>query len=340
MVLRGLLRGHNEGNSMNGRNRRRKDVPFNPFAPNAVAERNRRQAERAKEKRMQDAQNVPNSTSITGNEKTANKSLEELRKKAQEKLGVEETKTTVETKIESVAPQQVKKESEKPEVILQPKLVESPEPSGQIEDGTTPTIIQNSEEDLLPKNQRPSREQRLAELKRKSQQSKDNAKARKSKLSSEISNSQVEPLTANESMLTDVIGDINIDKDEITISDDKNNNVFKTIQSVDKKSAGISKKKRKSRRMDKKGGGRQRMEKKIKKEKILEFKYAAREILNNPDVPEEHRSNILGQIIAKGERISIDAALEFIDQKNLELILTDEISDKLKSEIKSITTRR
>ncbi len=62
--------------------------------------------------------------------------------------------------------------------------------------------------------------------------------------------------------------------------------------------------------------------------------------LSHPDVPEEHRSNVLGQIIAKGERISIDAAIEFIEQKNLELILTDEISDKLKSEIKSISTRR
>ena len=114
----------------------------------------------------------------------------------------------------------------------------------------------------------------------------------------------------------------------------RNLNVFKTIQSVDPASAGISKKKRKSRRMDKKGGGRQRLEKKLKSNKILEFKYVAREILSHPDVPEEHRSNVLGQIIAKGERISIDAAIEFIEQKNLELILTDEISDKLKSEIK------
>lgn len=325
---------------MNGRNRRRKDVPFNPFAPNAVAERNRRQAERAKEKRMQDAQNVPSSTGTTGNEKTANKSLEELRKKAQQKLGVEETKTVVETKVEATVPQQVEKQSVKAEVISQPKIVESPEPSEQIEDEITPTITQNSEEDLLPKTQRPSREERLAELKRKSQQSKDNAKARKSKPTSEISNPQSELIHSDESMLSNITDDINIDKAILTISDEKNNNVFKTIQSVDKKSAGISKKKRKSRRMDKKGGGRQRMEKKIKKEKILEFKYVARDILNNPDVPEEHRSNVLGQIIAKGERISIEAALEFIDQKNLELILTDEISDKLKSEIKSITTRR
>ena len=325
---------------MNGRNRRRKDVPFNPFAPNAVAERNRRQAERAKEKRMQDAQNVPSSTSIPGNEKTGNKSLEELRKKAQQKLGVEETKTVVETKVEATVPQQVKKESVKAEVTSQPKLVQSPEANGQIEDEITPTITQNSEEDLLPKTQKPSREEHLAELKRKSQQSKDNAKARKSKPTTEINDSQGALVSADESILTDITGDINTDKAMLTISGEKNNNVFKTIQSVDKKSAGISKKKRKSRRMDKKGGGRQRMEKKIKKEKILEFKYVAREILNNPDVPEEHRSNILGQIIAKGERRSIEAALEFIEQKNQELIITDEISDKLKSEIKSITTRR
>ena len=82
------------------------------------------------------------------------------------------------------------------------------------------------------------------------------------------------------------------------------------------------------------------MEKKLNRQKILEFKYVAREILDHPDIPEEHRSNILGQIIAKGERISIDAAMEFIDQKNEELILTDEISDKLRNEIKSIATRR
>ena len=49
---------------------------------------------------------------------------------------------------------------------------------------------------------------------------------------------------------------------------------------------------------------------------------------------------MLGQIIAKGERISIDAAINFIEQKQEEMILTQEISDKLKQEIKSISTRR
>tara|TARA_B100001996_G_scaffold114136_1_gene86374 strand:+ start:411 stop:1433 length:1023 start_codon:yes stop_codon:yes gene_type:complete len=340
MVLRGLLRGHNEGNSMNGRNRRRKDVPFNPFAPNAVAERNRRQAERAKEKRRQDAQNVAGTASTTANDNSSNKSLEELRKKAQQKLGVEEPKTIVESVVQEKVVEPVKTTPVKEAVVKQPKPIEIPESKEEKVGEIVPAIIQNSEEDLLPKTKKPSREERLAELKRKSQQSKDNAKARKTTPQTEIVDDSNELFNDTDVILETEFGNERINSNSSSTIEEKNINVFKTIQSVDKKSAGISKKKRKSRRMDKKGGGRQRMEKKIKKEKILEFKYAAREILDNPDVPEEHRSNILGQIIAKGERISVEAALEFIEQKNLELILTDEISDKLKSEIKSITTRR
>ena len=325
---------------MNGRNRRRKDVPFNPFAPNAVAERNRRQAERAKEKRRQDAQNVAGTTTPAANDNSNNKSLDELRKKAQQKLGVEEPKVIVETVVQETVVEPTKPTIVKEAVIEQPKTIEVTESKEAIVEEIVPVITQNSEEDLAPKIIKPSRNERLAELKRKSQQSKDNAKARKS-------SPQTESVTVDDGLnnntdanLETEVGAGRINPNNSTVSDEKNINIFKTIQSVDKKSAGISKKKRKSRRIDKKGGGRQRMEKKIKKEKILEFKYVARDILDNPDVPEEHRSNILGQIIAKGERISIEAALEFIEQKNLELILTDEISDKLKSEIKSITTRR
>ena len=190
-----------------------------------------------------------------------------------------------------------------------------------------------------PVEPKTSREDRLAELKRKSQKSKDNAKLTKSSAKEELKPSlEIEDSEDDEQL---EIVDVNsVDIADKNISAGKNLNVFKTIQSVDKTSAGISKKKRKTRRIDKKGGGRQRLEKKLNRQKILEFKYVAREILSHPDVPEEHRSNVLGQVIAKGERISIDAAIEFIDQKHAEMILTDEISDKLKQEIKSISTRR
>ena len=309
---------------MNGRNRRRKDVPFNPFAQNAAAERNRRHAEKAKEKRRLDSQNQSISTSNNANSKTAGKTLQDLQREAREKLGTDGGKLETTANKKEQQPTMAKKE---PEVQ---KVTED-----------TPVIIQTTAAKPEVTNKQ-TRDERLAELKRKSQQSKDNAKLNKSsvkkepEVKSEVAAS-VEELNAE--LPINAVEEIDLPNAELEISG-KNLNVFKTIQSVDKGNAGISKKKRKSRRVDKKGGGRQRLEKKLKSNKILEFKYVAREILSHPDVPEEHRSNVLGQIIAKGERISIDAAIEFIDQKNLELVLTDEICDKLKHEIKSISTRR
>ena len=309
---------------MNGRNRRRKDVPFNPFAQNAAAERNRRHAEKAKEKRRLDSQNQSISTSNNAKSKTAGKTLQDLQREAREKLGTDGGK------LETIAN---KKEQ-------QPTMAKK-EPEVQKVTEDTPVIIQTTAAKPEVTNKQ-TRDERLAELKRKSQQSRDNAKLNKSsvkkepEVKSEVAAS-VEELNAE--LPINAVEDIDLPNADLEISG-KNLNVFKTIQSVDKGNAGISKKKRKSRRVDKKGGGRQRLEKKLKSNKILEFKYVAREILSHPDVPEEHRSNVLGQIIAKGERISIDAAIEFIDQKNLELVLTDEICDKLKHEIKSISTRR
>ena len=309
---------------MNGRNRRRKDVPFNPFAQNAAAERNRRHAEKAKEKRRLDSQNQSISTSNNANSKTAGKTLQDLQREAREKLGTDSGKLETTVNKKEQQPTMAKKELEVQKVT---------------ED--TPVIIQTTAAKPEVTNKQ-TRDERLAELKRKSQQSKDNAKLNKSsvkkepEVKSEVAAS-VEELNAE--LPINAVEEIDLPNAELEISG-KNLNVFKTIQSVDKGNAGISKKKRKSRRVDKKGGGRQRLEKKLKSNKILEFKYVAREILSHPDVPEEHRSNVLGQIIAKGERISIDAAIEFIDQKNLELVLTDEICDKLKHEIKSISTRR
>jgi len=310
---------------MNGRNRRRKDVPFNPFAQNAAAERNRRHAEKAKEKRRIDSQNQNAAVSNNTSQKAAGKTLQDLQREAREKLAAEgSTADAVNT-----PKQEVTAISKNESVPLKPETKE-----------ITPTITQKTA--AKPANvNKLSRDERLAELKRKSQQSKDNAKLNKtpSKIVEKIHDETTSvDDDDNLDLVADEINEIVSEATENVTS--RNLNVFKTIQSVDPASAGISKKKRKSRRMDKKGGGRQRLEKKLKSNKILEFKYVAREILSHPDVPEEHRSNVLGQIIAKGERISIDAAIEFIEQKNLELILTDEISDKLKSEIKSISTRR
>ena len=305
---------------MNGRNRRRRDVPFNPFAQNAAAERNRRHAEKAKEKRRLDAQNQAITSTISSTQTSKTKTLQELQEEARKKLAADNVNSEPEPK-----------HTERIEHLKKPPVViDEPKPTITETTAVKPTVTKSTRED------------RLAELKRKSQQSKDNAKATKGPVKNDNKASDIIEIAEPQIDSSDIESPLADLANESIISEpaNKNLNVFKTIQSVDKSSAGISKKKRKTRRIDKKGGGRQRLEKKLNRQKILEFKYVAREILSHPDVPEEHRSNVLGQIIAKGERISIDSAIEFIEQKQEEMILTEEISDKLKQEIKSISTRR
>ena len=143
---------------MNGRNRRRKDVPFNPFAQNAAAERNRRHAEKAKEKRRQDNQNQINSAGAGATNPSKKKSLEDLQREARKKLVV--TLNLL-------------------RIIMTCNLLKSPVVEKPIEEQViTPKITQTTATKSSVEK-KPSREERLAELKRKSQQSKDNAKLRK-----------------------------------------------------------------------------------------------------------------------------------------------------------------
>ena len=72
----------------------------------------------------------------------------------------------------------------------------------------------------------------------------------------------------------------------------------------------------------------------------MEYKYAARELLDNDSVSEEHRSNILGQIWAKGERSGVEDAVEFINQKESELIIPQEVAEEFRRMVKRYTTKR
>ena len=114
-------------------------------------------------------------------------------------------------------------------------------------------------------------------------------------------------------------------------------NVFAKIET---KIAPKQDRRRGRRRMDKKGGGRQKQEKKLNRQKYLEYKYEAKDILNDPNVPEEHRSNVLGQIWAKGERQGVDESLDYIESKEEELILPNNVADQLRELVKRMTTKR
>jgi len=133
-------------------------------------------------------------------------------------------------------------------------------------------------------------------------------------------------------------------KDERTVSpievdDDlqSSKNVFKQI--VTKTPKKRDNRRRRSRHDDS-GGGRQPKVKKLNRQRYNDYKYAARDILDDESVADEHRSNLLGQIWAKGERIGIEATLEFILEKEEQLIINQEVAQRLRDLVKALTTRR
>jgi hypothetical protein len=203
--------------------------------------------------------------------------------------------------------------------------------------GTTPSPasgISNSNQKQQPSEKVSSRADRLAELRKKSAASKLNAEQHK-----------VEDVPAA-TIVTGVklvearveIESFSAVTDSVSKPELSQLNVFKIVDETQVKATNDRRKKR--RPHAKKGGGRQKQEKRLNRQKYLEYKYAARDILEDPSVPEEHRSNVLGQVWAKGERMSVDDSYEFIDSKILENILTEEIGNKLRTLVRKFTTRR
>ena len=100
------------------------------------------------------------------------------------------------------------------------------------------------------------------------------------------------------------------------------------------------KKQRHRARGSNKGGGRQPKVSKFNRRKYLEYKVDVRNMLEEFAVEEEHRSNILGQIWAKGERIGVKDAQNFITEKVEQGIIPEEMAKKLNSLLDKYSKRR
>lgn len=283
---------------MNGR--RRKDEPFNPFAPNA--------GQKARDRKEKATRQPPRPKPST-----PQKPVNDLA--AKQKAAMEALKQRREIESKSVA------KSVKPQPV-QKKHQPSPQPKP------------------VPKTEvkKPDgREERLAALRAKSAATAQFAKEAKDAKKLDVKvEAEVKPITAPEPEI-EVIIDTKVDEPKKSSTSQGAANVFKTIRTEVKKG---DKKQKRRRSNDKKGGGRQPQSKKLDRRKYLEYKYAARELLDNDSISEEHRSNILGQIWAKGERSGVDDAVEFIDQKEAELIIPEEVADEFRKMVRRYTTKR
>ena len=283
--------------------RRRKDEPFNPFAPNA--------SQNAKERKVKSQNQPPRQRAPE-----VKKPQQDLA--AKQKAAMEALRKRREIENQS-KPQPAKQEISKPK--HQPSPQPKPAPKSEIK--------------------KPSkREDRLADLRAKSAATAQFAKeAQDAKKATEL-----ESVQTKTEVVVETVAEVAIKEAktlvEAPVSQERTkgaSNVFKTIKTEVKKS---DRKQKRRRPADKRGGGRQPQSKKLDRRKYLEYKYAARELLENDSVSEEHRSNILGQIWAKGERSGVDDAIEFIDQKEAELIIPEEVAEEFRKMVKRYTTKR
>ena len=113
-----------------------------------------------------------------------------------------------------------------------------------------------------------------------------------------------------------------------------------STETAKKEEKPASRRPRRRRRDQEKGGGKQPKVRKLDRRKYLEYKYEVRDILDDERILEEHRSNILGQVWAKGERIGVSDSVEFIDSKVEELILPEDCAEQIKKLINKFSTKR
>lgn len=80
--------------------------------------------------------------------------------------------------------------------------------------------------------------------------------------------------------------------------------------------------------------------KRLNRSRHMEYKYEMRKLLQDINVSEEHRSNLLGTIWAKGERKTSSDAKLFLDEKLGEGAINEEQKSRLEKVIDDYTIRR
>jgi len=279
----------------------KRNEPFNPFAKDASQQYSRRRTEKAR----QDPRPSPTQNQPLERQQTDRKAeLERKQKEAQEILDQQGDVSTP--------------------ANIQPAQVNLPQKDTAT--GTEPAK---------------SRAQKMEELRKKTQELKASTQATMNQMSEQVVDTvqpELKPIVKTDSEIDEDDEDrVNV-KPIIKSKANKVKNVFKKIETV--VDSNDSERRRGKNRSDKRGGGRQRQERKLNRQKQLEYRYAAKEILSNQQVPENERSNVLAQVWAKGERIGIHEAISFIEQKEEEHILPAKIAQEMRDLVKRMTTMR
>ena len=135
------------------------------------------------------------------------------------------------------------------------------------------------------------------------------------------------------------VADSHSEKPKLPAAQKEPHNPFKKNQSQRPKAGNQQRKGGRFNKRNKPQGPTKRVQK-LHRGKYMEFKYDVRRILDEENVEDEHRSNVLGQTWAKGERQGVSVAKDFLDEKVSDGIISEECSKRIMKLIDSLTTRR
>ena len=293
----------------------KKNTPFNPFEKGAASKKKKPTFQRTREPQKEVP--VRHSPSTLGPAPSAIKDQTSKPAIPQSHLKPQTTPEPVLEKEE--------KEGETEDVILEDAIVEEPSPVEPVADDSSET--ETDKRDIVDGPAVAVGKVRSLGLRQKQdkKESDDNDDSDEVRVSELIAKSKA--LAVDSGIIIE--GETIASKDPISLAAEAARSTLIVTKSASEKAYEKRSKMIAKKRKTRASSAPSKRVVKLNRRKYMEFKVDVREIMEEENVDEEHRANLLGSTWAKGERQGIDAAIEFVEEKFEEQIISDKTAERI-----------
>jgi hypothetical protein len=290
----------------------KKNKPFNPFDKDAVQKKKRPTYQRSRE--------PPKNTTVRHSPATLGPAPSSIKDQTS-KPAIPQSHLKSKTSSEPV----IEKEPESSDVILDDSIVEEPtpvEPESDVSEEPSTDKADIVDGPAVAVGKVRSLGLRQKQDKKVSEDNNDSDEVRVSGLMAEG-----KALAVASGVIIE--GETIVPKDPIALAAEAARSTLKETKSTSEKAYEKRSKMIAKKRKTRASSAPSKRIVKLNRRKYMEFKVDVREIMEEENVDEEHRANLLGSTWAKGERQGIDAAIEFVEEKLEEEIISDSTAERI-----------
>ena len=290
----------------------KKNKPFNPFDKDAVQKKKRPTYQRSRE--------PPKNTTVRHSPATLGPAPSSIKDQTS-KPAIPQSHLKSKTSSEPV----IEKEPESSDVILDDSIVEEPtpvEPESDVSEEPSTDKADIVDGPAVAVGKVRSLGLRQKQDKKVSEDNNDSDEVRVSGLMAEG-----KALAVASGVIIE--GETIVPKDPIALAAEAARSKLKETKSTSEKAYEKRSKMIAKKRKTRASSAPSKRIVKLNRRKYMEFKVDVREIMEEENVDEEHRANLLGSTWAKGERQGIDAAIEFVEEKLEEEIISDSTAERI-----------